>query len=56
MSVSIAPNISTVSEIQFDTGMEHLSKELTLLPIIGVSDGVVYESEAAFGLVLEQVH
>jgi hypothetical protein len=53
MSVSIAPDISTAAEILFDTVMDDVPEELTLLPIIGVTKTAAHENEAVFGLVLK---
>ncbi|EMD87842.1 hypothetical protein COCC4DRAFT_142716 [Bipolaris maydis ATCC 48331] len=51
-SVSVTPDSDTEQEIFFDTAMEKIPEQLTLLPIIGITKRTAHENEAVIGLVL----
>ncbi|USP81985.1 hypothetical protein yc1106_09259 [Curvularia clavata] len=54
-SVSVAPDSNTDAEIFFDTAMDKLPDQVTLLPIVGVTKRTIHENETVIGLVLEQL-
>ncbi|EUC28229.1 hypothetical protein COCCADRAFT_41206 [Bipolaris zeicola 26-R-13] len=53
VSVSVPPDSNTEQEIFFDTAMENIPEQLTLLPIIGTTKRTAHENEAVIGLVLD---
>lgn len=54
-AIYFPPNMLTKSEIIFDEIIANVSAELILVPVIGTSKRIIYESEMVLGLVLQQI-